>query len=105
MEKNERVPKVEYLNSVKLQLKEKYDREITTAMLGDVVKAMEDVVEKEVLAGKKISPLSFISISPSMRKGRKGKLAFGPKKGQEWKSEDKKIAKIKLTKSFLMKFE
>lgn len=58
---------------------------------------MEDVVSvtKSAIIDGGVSLKGVMTIKPTLRKGRKGKIPFGENAGKEWKSEDKYVLSIK----------
>lgn len=58
---------------------------------------MEDVVSvtKSAIVNGGVSIKGVMTIKPTLRKGRKGVIQMGERKGEEWQSEDKYVLSIK----------
>lgn len=58
---------------------------------------MEDVVSvtKSAIVNGGVSIKGIMTIKPTLRKGRKGVIQMGERKGEEWQSEDKYVLSIK----------
>lgn len=59
-----------------------------------VMRDVVDVMGSAIVSGG-VSLKGVMTITPVVRKGRKGKISFGDKKGQEWETEDKIVLSIK----------
>lgn len=69
-------------------------RGISKAEAADIVKDFVEVMSSAICAGG-VSIKGIMTIKPTLRKGREGKITFGERKGESWKSEDKYVLSIK----------
>lgn len=59
----------------------------------DIVKDVVEIMASAIVAGG-VSFKGVMTISPKVRKGREGTIAFGENKGQKWKTGDKLVLSI-----------
>ena len=59
----------------------------------DIMKDVVEIMASAIVAGG-VSFKGVMTISPKVRKGREGTIAFGENKGQKWKSDDKLVLSI-----------
>lgn len=84
--------KVSGINDLSAELAAK--RGISKSEARDI---MEDVVSvtKSAIVNGGVSIKGVMTIKPTLRKGRKGVIQMGERKGEEWQSEDKYVLSIK----------
>ena len=68
-------------------------RGISKTEATDIMKDVVEIMASAIVAGG-VSFKGVMTISPKVRKGREGTIAFGDNKGQKWKSEDKLVLSI-----------
>ena len=59
----------------------------------DIMKDVVEIMASAIVAGG-VSFKGVMTITPKVRKGREGTIAFGENKGQKWKSDDKLVLSI-----------
>lgn len=69
-------------------------RGISLSEAKSVMRDVVDVMSSAIVDGG-VSIKGVMTITPTVRKGRKGKISFGDKRGQEWQTKDKIVLSIK----------
>lgn len=69
-------------------------RGISVSEARSIINDLVPVLATKIVEGG-VSFKGVFTITPKLRKGRQGKVAFGENKGKEWKSEDKLVLNIK----------
>lgn len=68
-------------------------RGISKTEAQEVVKDLVEIMASAIVNGG-VSFKGVMTIKPKLRKGRTGKISFGDKKGQQWKTEDKYVLEV-----------